>query len=139
MEPRLSPTARANTGDLLPILIIQNAIDGHHRRTEHWALAVITNLTQSHFRVYELKGNMDTFGFDVFDDAGELRGGVGRPGERFKSNSAWATSFSVEHSREPGSAVEPVTSSACRRVEASMASTSVVSVTDGDPNIVGAP
>ena len=93
------------TDKQLPLIIIQTAIDGHHRRTEHWGLAVVTNIALSHFRVFELKGNMDTFSYDVYDDqsassAWNFRGGV-HVGNIEASNLAdlehWLKSVAIRH------------------------------------------
>lgn len=51
----------------LPILILQYSIKGHVRRTEHWSIAVITDTRSSSARIFEMKGNTDTFAFGAKD------------------------------------------------------------------------
>ncbi|KLO18777.1 hypothetical protein SCHPADRAFT_899348 [Schizopora paradoxa] len=51
----------------LPILILQYAIQGHVRRTEHWSIAVITDTRSSSARIFEMKGNTDSFAFGAKD------------------------------------------------------------------------
>ncbi len=51
----------------LPILVLQYSISGHVRRTEHWSLAVITDIQTSSARIFEVQGNMDSFTFESKD------------------------------------------------------------------------
>lgn len=61
-----------------PLIVAQYAIEGHPRRTEHWALVALIN--KSTARIYELYGNSDTFGYiprdeTSFDRVLNFRGG----------------------------------------------------------------
>ncbi|KAI0364576.1 hypothetical protein BV20DRAFT_834173 [Pilatotrama ljubarskyi] len=47
------------------LVVAQQDLQGHHRRTEHWALAVLA--PPSHAAdILQLAGNMDTFHFESF-------------------------------------------------------------------------
>jgi len=50
----------------LPLLVVQYEITGHRRRTEHWDLAAIRG-DQFNARIFQLKGNTDTFSFDAHE------------------------------------------------------------------------
>ena len=48
------------------LVVAQQDLQGHHRRTEHWGLIVL-DLPPSHAAdVFQLAGNMDTFHFEAF-------------------------------------------------------------------------
>ena len=59
----------------LPIIVAQYTLKGHARRTEHWALAVLTDVQKSSARVYEVLGNTDSFTFSAkyVDDVGKSK------------------------------------------------------------------
>ncbi|KAF9034487.1 hypothetical protein BDZ89DRAFT_1012028 [Hymenopellis radicata] len=51
----------------LPVIISQYELLAHPRRTEHWALAVITDIVLGSARVFQLIGGMDSFCFESAD------------------------------------------------------------------------
>ncbi|KAF8905624.1 hypothetical protein CPB85DRAFT_1315242 [Mucidula mucida] len=65
----------------LPVIISQHDLLAHPRRTEHWALAVITDIALGSARVFQLIGGMDSFCFEsvdvtIIDATAEYCGGV---------------------------------------------------------------
>ncbi|KAH9897645.1 hypothetical protein C8Q73DRAFT_682010 [Cubamyces lactineus] len=65
--------------DRLQLVVAQQDLQGHHRRTEHWALVVVSAKNRSAY-VLQLAGNMDTFHFEALRvpdvlKLGELCGG----------------------------------------------------------------
>ncbi|KAI8974760.1 hypothetical protein BD414DRAFT_497367 [Trametes punicea] len=50
--------------DRLLLVVAQQDLKGHHRRTEHWALIVLSPTSRA-VHVLQLAGNMDTFHFEV--------------------------------------------------------------------------
>lgn len=62
-----------------PLVVAQYVINGHFRRTEHWAIVVLKS--RLHAQLFELKGNSDSFCFATsyhtsFERARDLRGGA---------------------------------------------------------------
>jgi hypothetical protein len=60
------------------LIVIQHAIEGHPRRTEHWSLVALESLRTGH--EFELIGNIDTFAYvpkvvERFGNYMSLRGG----------------------------------------------------------------
>lgn len=96
------------TGSRLPLLVVQYAISGNIRRTEHWALAAVTDIDQSSARIFHMKGNTDTFSLDVLDvpnltKSRSYRGGfqVGEiSGSRLRDLERWVTQIPV-HRNNP--------------------------------------
>lgn len=95
-------------GSRLPLLVVQYAISGNTRRTEHWALAAVTDIDQSSARIFHMKGNTDTFALDVLDvpnitKSRSYRGGfqVGEiSGSRLHDLELWVTQIPV-HRNNP--------------------------------------
>ncbi|KAI0658439.1 hypothetical protein C8Q70DRAFT_195594 [Cubamyces menziesii] len=50
--------------DRLQLVVAQQDLQGHHRRTEHWALVIVSPKSRT-ADVLQLAGNMDTFHFEA--------------------------------------------------------------------------
>ena len=61
------PEETAQPGGRRILVIAQQDLQGHHRRTEHWALIVLDpdSPTSRAADVFQLAGNMDTFHFEA--------------------------------------------------------------------------